>query len=192
MPGGSTSAIPVGTQFSPALIDLPEFLKAVIAHSGDKAAIQEAIFAPPVHLRRHSIPSSRRAAALPLEAAAQYGLLTPQTYEATELAQELIKLQGAVLYDRFAQHILLQCKGLQVIQAIEQMQLNEAHGSSSVSITADSLARYLTESGATRWRTQRPDQYDAHVSCQGRSISILYGPCLEHQPSSSQRTAWNR
>ena len=124
MPAGRTSAIPVGTQFSPDLIDLAEFVKVVTAHSGDKAAIQRAIFAPPVHLKRHLIPASRRTAALPLEAAVQYSLLTPQVYEATELTHELIRLQGASLYDRFAQHILLQCKGLQVVEAIEQMQLN--------------------------------------------------------------------
>ena len=147
MPDGPTSAIPVGTQFSPALIDLSEFLKAVIAHSGDKAAIQEAIFAPPVHLKRHSVPSSRRTAALPLEAAVQYGLLTPQVYKATELTHELVRLQGASLYDRFAQHILLQCKGLQVVEAIEQMQLNYNQGSSAVPVTADTIARYLTENG---------------------------------------------
>lgn len=149
MPVRPTSAIPVGTQFSPDLIDLHEFLKVVIEHSGDKAAIQKATFAKPVHLKRNSLPSSRRTASLPLEAAVQYGLLTQHQYEATDLARELAQLQRSGLFDRFARHILLNCNGLKVIEAIEQMQMDYSQGHSSVRITADTLARYLTDSGLT-------------------------------------------
>ena len=147
MPSRPPSAIPVGSQFSPDLIDLAEFLKVVTTYSGSKAAIQKATFARPVHLKRDSMPSSPRTASLPLEAAVQYGLLTEQQYEATDLAKELAQLQGTDLFNSFARHILLNCKGLEVVQAIEQMQINYAQGYSPDKITADNLARYLTENG---------------------------------------------
>ena len=34
------SAIPVGSQFGPGLIDLPTFVSALVKHSGDKAAME--------------------------------------------------------------------------------------------------------------------------------------------------------
>ena len=51
------SEIPVGTQFSPNLIDLAEFIKAIIAHSGDKTKQEKAIWKPPVNLRKQSLLS---------------------------------------------------------------------------------------------------------------------------------------
>ena len=110
-------------------------------------AIQQATFAPPVHLKRDTMPESARTASLPLEAAIQYGLLTRQGHEATDLARELVKLRGSALFDRFAQHILLNCNGLAVIEAIEQMQINYMQGHTPDSVTADSLARYMTTNG---------------------------------------------
>jgi hypothetical protein len=136
-----TSDIPVGTQFSPALIQLGPFLRALCKHSGDKKAIQEAIFRPPVHLKRTVVPTSRRTASLPLEAAIQYGLLTPRTYVVTELTKRLARFAGSRLYEEFARHILLNRGGLRVIEAIDQMQLD------GLKVGADPLSRYLTPQG---------------------------------------------
>lgn len=141
------SEIPVGTQFSPTLIDLPEFLRAIVAFSGDKAAMQKAIFRKPVHRTRTSVPSSFRTASLPLEAAAQYGLLSPRTYEATALARELGPLDEKEIYARFARHILLNLNGLRVLEGIKQMQSDLAAGLSPTDVTGDTLARYLTQNG---------------------------------------------
>lgn len=141
------SEIPVGTQFSPNLISLPHFLKAISQYSGDKAAMQNAIFSPPVHLKRQGVPTSRRTASLPLEAAVQYGLLTPRDYEATPLAIELSGMDDQAMYGRFAKHILLDLNGLRVLSAIEQMQADITAGLSNTDVTGDTLSRYLSENG---------------------------------------------
>jgi hypothetical protein len=136
-----TSDIPVGTQFSPDLINLYEFLKAVIAHSGDKPELQKATWSPPVHMKHKTVPKSRRRASLPLEAAVQYELLTSETYEATDLAKTLEALPEAQLYDEFGRHIMLKLGGLRVVEACQQMKID------NIPITGDSLARYCTQQG---------------------------------------------
>jgi hypothetical protein len=141
------SDIPVGTQLSPSLIRLPDFLAAISRHSGDRAAIQAAIWKPPVHRKRAGVPKSHRTANLPLEAAVQYGLLERRTLEASSLAKDLANLTGAALYDAFARHILLNCNGLRVVEAVEQMQADRRAGLSSADVTADSLARNLSAQG---------------------------------------------
>ena len=147
VPSRRKSEIPVGTQFSPNLLDLPEFLKAILRHSGDKAAMQAAIFQQPVHLKRKSVPKEHRVASLPLEAAVQYGLLTHGTYVATDLAKELVQVSGDDLYKQFARHILLNLNGLRVLDAIQQMQSDVAAKLSTTEVTGDTLARYLSDNG---------------------------------------------
>ncbi len=78
---------------------------------------------------------------MPLEAAAQYGLLTKGKWEATDLARELSTLEPPELYDRFARHILLERGGLRILEGIEQMKLD------GIGVTGDSLARFLTDQG---------------------------------------------
>lgn len=139
--GDKTSRIPVGTQFSPALVSLPDFLLAVIEHSGDKELLQEAVWAPKVRISPPKKDPTPRQRSLPLEGAVQYGLLTPVDYLATPLAEELSSLPPADLYDRFAQHILLRCGGLRVLEGIEQMRVD------GLNVTGDSLAEFLTAQG---------------------------------------------
>jgi hypothetical protein len=74
-------------------------------------------------------------------------LLEPRTYAATALARELAALTGAALRDAFARHILLNCGGLRVVQAVEQMQADKRAGLSDAEVTADSLARHLSAQG---------------------------------------------
>lgn len=109
--------------------------------------MQKAIFRKPIHRTRTSVPSSKRTASLPLEAAAQYGLLSPRTYQATELAKQLAPLQDKEIYKLFAKHILLNLNGLRVLDAIQQMQSDLTAGLSKTEITGDTLARYLSENG---------------------------------------------
>lgn len=78
---------------------------------------------------------------MPLEAAVQYGLLTPGNYCATDLARELHRLEGQSLFDRFARHVLLNCGGLRVVEAVQQMQAD------NMRVTGDGLAEYLTAQG---------------------------------------------
>lgn len=135
------TAIPVGTQFSPALFDLASFLKVLVAHTGNRSQIQDAFWAPPVHLTKTAIPASRRTASLPLEAAAAYGLMERKTHKATPLAVELSALQGPALYAAFARHILMSCGGLRVVDAAQRMR------DDGLQITGDTLAQYLTDEG---------------------------------------------
>ena len=135
------SEIPVGTQFSPNLIDLGEFVKAIVAHSGDKPKQEEAIWRPPVNIRKKPSPDkTRRTKSLPLEAAVQYGLLD-KNYAATDLCIKLSKLSEGDLYREFAQHILLNLGGLRVVEAAQQMKED------GLKITGDSLAGYLSDQG---------------------------------------------
>ncbi len=134
---GKASAIPVGTGFTPNLINLPAFLDALIQHAGDPEALQEAVWRPPVRLPRET---SSRTRSLPVESAIQYGLLTKDR-EPTELARSLASLEPADLYDRFARHILLERGGLRVIEGIRQMQAD------GLRVTGDSLARFLSAQG---------------------------------------------
>jgi hypothetical protein len=132
------SAIPVGTQFTPDLIDLKKFLSALVTYSGDKKAIETAVWAPGVRLRVKAKPPTKRTRSLPVEAAVQYGLLTKGAYDATDLTRDLVTLQPPELYDAFARHILLRCGGLRVTDGIRQMEAEQ------LGITGDSLAEYLT------------------------------------------------
>src|SRR5690349_19153859 len=115
MPG--PSAIPVGTHFSPDVVDLLEYLRAAIRHSGDKAAMAAAVWKPPVRIKAPKKPPTARRESLPLEAGVQYGLLEPKTYAATDLAVELSKLAGDPLYEAFATHVLLKLGGCRVVEA---------------------------------------------------------------------------
>ena len=57
------------------------------------------------------------------------------------MARELSQLQPPGLYDRFARHILLECGGLRVVEAVKQMQAD------GFKVTGDSLAEFLSSQG---------------------------------------------
>lgn len=140
---GEESQIPVGTQFSPNLIDLGEFTTALVRHSGFKDEQMEAIWRRPVNIRAEEklqVRKTPRTRSLPLEAAIQYGLLDAD-YSATELCVALSALSGQRLYDEFARHILLRLGGLRVVEAVQQMQQD------GIKVTGDALAAYLTDQG---------------------------------------------
>lgn len=133
------SEIPVGTGFSPNLVDLPSYMDAIVAHSGDEEALEEAINSPPVWIGTPR--TTRRTRRHPMEAGIQYGLLAQGTYEATDLAHRLSTLDEESLYKAFARHIVLNLGGLRIIEAAQEMEMDGR------SITGDSLARYLTNQG---------------------------------------------
>ena len=134
------SAIPVGTQFTPNLVDLHEFARVAVEESGDVDALAREIWTPKVRVAPKKGALTKRLRRLPIEAARQYGLLT-RDYEATELAAKLNALTPPALYEVFARHILLDLGGLRVLQGIEEMQRNGEN------VTGDSLARHLTQQG---------------------------------------------
>ena len=136
------SDIPVGSQFTPDLVDLSAFLDAIIEHSGNKPAMERATTREPVRIQPYKKPPTRRQASLPLEAARQYGLIEPKpSWEVTALAHELVESEGDALYRAFARHILLNLGGLRVVEAAQQMAYD------GLTVTGDSLAGYLTDQG---------------------------------------------
>jgi hypothetical protein len=135
------SAIPVGTGFSPNVIDLAEYLDAVVKHSGSVDAIIEATSTPPVY-RGETVPDTDRRKRHPAEAGVQYGLLTSENYKATDLARRLSDIENRdTLYREFARHILLKLGGLRVIEGAREMRVDGRN------VTGDSLAKYLTRQG---------------------------------------------
>lgn len=139
---GKESQIPVGTGFSPDLVSLPDYVRAVVLHSGDPEALEKAINAAPVWIGK-KLRTTRRTRRHPMEAGVQYGLLTPKTYEATDLARRLASLSESEekLYRAFARHILMNLGGLRVVEAAQEMLLDGRK------VTGDSLAQYLSDQG---------------------------------------------
>lgn len=135
------SQIPVGTQFSPDLINLSAYAKMTVAHNGNVAALRDAVVKSPVRTKPYASPPTARMKGLPLEAGVQYGLLTEGSYAATDLAKELATLGEPQIYERFARHILLNLNGLRVVEAAQEMALDRR------AITGDTLAQYLTDQG---------------------------------------------
>ncbi len=134
------SAIPVGTQFSPALVDLPGFVAAIIADGGDKKAIEDAVWKAGVRLKPKQKPPTKRNRSLPVEAAVQYGLLD-DAYKPTDLARRLAPMPRQEMIDEFARHILLRRGGLRVVEGAQQMVIEGRK------ITGDTLAQYLSDQG---------------------------------------------
>lgn len=134
------SAIPVGTQFAPTLVDLRAFIEALIANSGDPDAIRDAIWQNGVRIKPKGTALTKRTKSLPMEAAIQYGLLDPN-YHTTTLATQLAATTGDEIFEKFAKHILLNLGGLRVLEGIAQMEADNQ------AITGDTLARFLTDTG---------------------------------------------
>jgi len=135
------SQIPVGTQFSPDLINLPAFVKLVVQYSGNPEELRKAVVEKPVRIKPYASPPTQRMKGLPLEAGVQYGLLTENTYQSTDLAKKLATLKEPEIYDIFARHILLNLNGLRVVDAAQQM------AQDGLVITGDTLCQYLTDQG---------------------------------------------
>jgi hypothetical protein len=134
------SQIPVGSQFSPSLISLPALTAAIVACSGNRDALLDAINRPPVRQGARA-PETRRNRSLPVEAAVQYGLLEPESLAVTAFGRSLAALPEREQFEAFARHILLNLGGLRVVQGTEEM---IAEGQK---ITGDTLARHLTAQG---------------------------------------------
>jgi hypothetical protein len=141
-----TSAIPVGTQFSPDLVNLKAFCAELIAGNGVKDVLEDRVWQPNVRIAKRTGPPTRRGRSLPLESARQYGLLN-KDYSATQLAEALAAADEDLGIELFGRHILLECGGLRVVEAAQQMQQDQAF--TGVRVTGDTLAAYLTAQGFT-------------------------------------------
>jgi len=160
------SQIPVGTQFSPALVSLRHLVAALITYEGQREHLLDAINSPPVRLGAgEERTPTKRTRALPLEAAVQYGLVERATLLATELTRALAKMDKSQQHDAFARHILLNLGGLRVVQGAEEMNdcrrpVNNRGYTGSAPYAA----------GVFRSRTQHRHQHVKNVAGEGRRV----------------------
>lgn len=123
------SEIPFGAQFSPNQVVLPELLDIIHRNAGDRDKIAEdirdAFFA--THAQDSADPQVERLkiAGNTVIALQAYELLDSDTTKPTNLASELLaaaRKSEDLLYERFAEHILVNLKGLVLVETLEAMQ----------------------------------------------------------------------
>ncbi len=134
----SKSDLPYGGQFTPTQTDLPQLLGILERNDGDldsiHAGIKSTFFA--------TKGDPNKLAYNTVWAIQSYGLIDDDGH-LTDLGQELCGLSSSPeqLYGRFAQHILLNLKGLDLIQVIQDM---EAAGHT---INLETIHRELRQRG---------------------------------------------
>jgi hypothetical protein len=141
------SEIPFGAQFSPNQVSLPSLLVTIHEHSGDRdqitVAIKDKFFQD--HAQTAANPENERLkiAGNTVLALQAYGLLDRESAEPTALASELLSLadEPSSLYERFAEHILENLKGIILVETLDAMQ------ASGTKITLSTLRRHLEERG---------------------------------------------
>jgi len=120
--------IPYGDQFTPAQVDLPQVLEIIHCHGGNRDLILGVLCKTffSAHGANSDNPEKqrRKLAGNAAISMVHYGLLDEDDYVPTELASELWELvdDPDALYSRFAKHILLNCRGIEVTETIEAMQ----------------------------------------------------------------------
>lgn len=147
--GKTTSDLPFGSEFSPSQIVLPELLELVHAHQGDvpalEAAIREKWFSG--HAAKTDDDEGRTYNRGKLANNCKLGLIAYGIIERdakfTAFGQELYGLRGdeTALYDALAKHILLNLRGMVLVQCLQDMV------AAGEDITLDTLRVALGERG---------------------------------------------
>jgi hypothetical protein len=139
------SDIPVGTQFSPNVLDFRALLKLAIDKDGDRAELERLVSEAPVRIKNPGKKMDRRMRQLPWEAAAAYGLLEETTWKPRPIVHELVALPDSEMYPRFAKHILLNCRGVEFVRGVQAF-LKEARAAGG-KINADLISQYFRNHG---------------------------------------------
>ncbi|MBN1679376.1 MAG: restriction endonuclease [Anaerolineae bacterium] len=139
-----TSDIPFGAQFSPNQIDLPALLDIIHQYAGNRDQLTDAILE--TFFEDHAADDYNRfkLADNVILSMRDYGLLDEQGAQPTVLAGELLHLSHqdeSGMYERFAQHILLERKGHIVCETLNIMR------QAGEDITLNSLSRRLDDRG---------------------------------------------
>lgn len=138
--------IPYGDQFSPSQVELPAILEIIHRHAGDRDKIVEkisqAFFSDHAAGSDNPEEERRKLAGNAVISIGQYGLLD-EDHHPTKLADELLDLVNSpgAMYSRFAEHILLNCRGIEVVETLEVMQR------AGEKITLPRLQRRLNQRG---------------------------------------------
>lgn len=117
------SDLPFGSEFSPSQIKLPELLELAATHGGDVKALQAAIQAR--FFSTHGAGNAKNQATLAMNCRLgmkAYGLIDEDA-NLTDFGRELysIKNDDPRLYETLARHILLNLKGMALVQCIRDM-----------------------------------------------------------------------
>jgi len=135
------SAIPFGAQFSPNQVDLPILLQIIRDHKGDRNGITEAI--RDAFFSTHAQAQRWKLADNTVLALRAYGLLEEDAATPTALAGELLAIadRPAALYERFARYILVNLRGIPLVETLETMQ------TAGERITLHTLGKRLEQRG---------------------------------------------
>lgn len=117
------SDLPFGSEFSPSQIELPELLDLAMTHAGDVKALQAAIQAR--FFSTHGAGNAKNQATLAMNCRLgmkAYGLIDEDA-NPTDFGRRLHSLRNdeSKLYEALARHILLNLKGMALVQCIRDM-----------------------------------------------------------------------
>lgn len=137
------SDLPFGSEFSPSQIELPVLLDLATTHEGDAKAMQASIQAR--FFSTHGGGSAKNQETLAMNCRLglkAYGLIDEDA-NLTDFGRELhtLKNDGPKLYETLARHILLNLKGMAVVQCIRDMT------ASGETVTLTSLRESLADRG---------------------------------------------
>lgn len=118
------SDLPFGSEFSPSQIGLIRVLELAKEHSGDWGALEDAIRREYFESHPTSQDNRRKLAKNCKLGMIAYGVLDRDGH-LSELGKQLLSLKDTPdkAYELFARHILLDLKGLIVIQTVQDMQV---------------------------------------------------------------------
>jgi site-specific DNA-methyltransferase (cytosine-N4-specific) len=117
------SDLPFGSEFSPSQIDLPTLLELAANHDGDVEALQSTIQAQFFSAHGGGNAKNQRTLAMNCRLGMKaYGLID-QDAKLTELGRSLYALRHSEsqLYEALARHILLNLRGMALVQCIRDM-----------------------------------------------------------------------
>lgn len=117
------SDLPFGSEFSPSQISLPVLLEIAVAYAGDVAKLQQAIQSRFFAGHGGGNEKNQRTLAMNCRLGMKaYGLIDDQA-RLTEFGHEMVALKDneVQLYKTFGHHILLNLKGMALIQCIRDM-----------------------------------------------------------------------
>lgn len=117
------SDLPFGSEFSPSQIELPELLDLAMTHAGDVKALEAAIQAR--FFSTHGAGNAKNQATLAMNCRLgmkAYGLIDEDA-NLTDFGRRLYSLKNdeSKLYEALARHILLNLKGMALVQCIRDM-----------------------------------------------------------------------
>lgn len=137
------SDLPFGSEFSPAQIDLPALLELATEHGTDWKAFENAVRERYFADHATSDYNRRKLANNTKLSMRAYGLIGEKDTTLTAVGRDLYDVRDneSALYKAFAQHILKNCHGMNLVQCVLDMQ------TAGEDITLIELRRWLDERG---------------------------------------------